>query len=54
MSRVFCHLDSSADTTGYDDGLEFWSTLSSGFINGYFGPNVGHIYPVLICLLNVK
>ena len=40
MPGVLCHLDSSNDTTGHDDG--------------YIGPNVGEIYPVLICLLAVK
>ena len=38
----------------HDDGWWFWSALSSGFIDGYFGLNVGHIYEVLICLLDVK
>ena len=28
--------------------------LSPGFINFYFRLNVGQIYPVLICLLDVK
>ena len=28
--------------------------LASGFIYDYVGLNVGHIYPVLICLLDVK
>ena len=32
VSGVLCHLDSSNDTTGHDDG--------------YFGLNVGHVYPV--------
>ena len=36
---VLCYLDSSTDTTGHDDG--------------YLGLNVGHIYPVLICFLDV-
>ena len=40
VSGVLCHLDSSNDTTGHDDG--------------YFGLNVGHIYPVLICFLDVQ
>ena len=39
-SRVLCHMDSSTDTTGHDDG--------------YFGLNVWHVYPVLICSLDVK
>ena len=47
-------VDSSTDTTGHDDVSWFWSALSSGFIDGYFGLNIGHIYPVLICLLDVK
>ena len=54
VSGVLCHLDSSTDTIGHDDGWWFWSVLSSGFIDCYFGPNVGQIYPVLICLLEVK
>ena len=40
VSGVLCHLDSSNYTTGHDDG--------------YFGLNVGHIYPVLICFLDVQ
>ena len=28
--------------------------LLTGFIDGYFGLNDGHIYPVLISLLDVK
>ena len=40
VSGVLCHLDSSNDTTGHGDG--------------YFGLNVGHIYPVLICFLDVQ
>ena len=40
VSGVLCHLDSSIDTTGHDDG--------------YFGLNVGHINPVLICFLDVQ
>ena len=40
MSGVLCHLDSSNDTTGHDEG--------------YFGLNVVEIYPVFICLLDVK
>ena len=28
--------------------------LSSGDIDGYFGLNARHTYPVLICLLGVK
>ena len=54
VSEVLCHRDLSHDTTGHDDGWWFWSVLSSEFIYGYFGLNVGHIYPVLICLLDVK
>ena len=50
VSRLLCHLDSSTDTTSHDDGWWFWSTLSFGFLDGYFGLNVEHIYPVLICL----
>ena len=38
--RVLCHLDSSNDTTGHDDG--------------YRGLNVGEIYPMLMCLLDIK
>ena len=38
VSGVLCHLDSSY---GHDD-------------DGYFGLNVGHIYPVLICFLDVQ
>ena len=38
--RVLCHLDSSTDNTGHDDGD--------------FGLNVGHIYPVLICFLDIQ
>ena len=37
---VFCHLDSSNDTTGHDDG--------------YFRLNIAHIYPMLICFLDVQ
>ena len=33
VSGVFCHMDSSNDTTGHDDGWWFWSALSSGFID---------------------
>ena len=40
VSGVLCHLDSSNDTTGHDDG--------------YFGLNVGHIYLVLIFFLDVQ
>ena len=40
VSGVLCHLDSSSDTTGHDDG--------------YFGLNVGHIYLVLICFIDVQ
>ena len=40
VSGVLCHLDSSNNTTGHDDG--------------YFRLNVGHIYPVLICFLDVQ
>ena len=40
VSGVLCHLVSSNDTTGHDDG--------------YFGLNVGHIYSVLICFLDVQ
>ena len=54
VSRKLCHLDSSNYITGHDDGWWFWGALSSGFIDGYLGPNVGHIYPVLICFLDVK
>ena len=54
VSGVLCHLGSFNDTTGHDGGWWFWSALSSGFIDGYFGRNVGHIYPVLICFLDVK
>ena len=36
MSGVLCHLDSSNDTTGHDDGWWLWSVLSSGFIYCYF------------------
>ena len=54
MSGVLCYLDSSNDTTVHGDGLWFWSALSSGVIDGSFGLNVGHIYPVLICLLDAK
>ena len=54
VSGVLCHLDSSNDTTGHDVGWWFWSALPSGFIDCYFGLNVRHIYPVLICLLDVK
>ena len=49
-----CHMDSSTDTTGHDDGWWFWSTLSSISTDCYFRLNVGQIYPVLICLLDVK
>ena len=64
VSGVLCHLDSSNDTTTavidfemaivHCDGWWFWSALSSGFIDGYFGLTVGHIYPVSICLPDVK
>ena len=40
VSGVLCHMDSSNYTTGHDDG--------------YFGLNVGHIYLVLICFLDVQ
>ena len=30
------------------------SALSSGFIDSYFSLNLGHIYPVLICLLDLR
>ena len=54
MSGVLCHLDSSNYTTRHDGGRWFLSALSSGLIDGFFGLNVGHMYPVLICLLDVK
>ena len=54
MSGVLCHLNSLTDTTGHDDGWWFWSGLSSGFIYCYSGLNVGQIYPMSICLLDVK
>ena len=38
VSGVLCHLDLSNDITGHYDG--------------YFGLNVGPIYPVLICFLD--
>ena len=53
VSGVLCHLVSSTDTTRHDDDWWFWSALSFGFIDGYFGRYVGHIYSVLICLLDV-
>ena len=40
VSGMFCHLDSSNHTTGHDDS--------------YFGLNTGHMYPVLICFLDVQ
>ena len=40
VSGVLCHLDSSTDTTGHDDGWWFKSALSSGLFDGYFGLNV--------------
>ena len=40
VSEVLSHIDSSNGTTGHDDA--------------YLGLNVGHIYPVLICFLNVQ
>ena len=54
VSGVLCHLDSSNYTTRHDAGWWFWSALSSGFIDGSFGRNAGHICPVLICFLDVK
>ena len=54
VSGVLCHLNSSTDSTGHGDGWWFWGALSSGVINGYFRLNVGHMYPVLICLLDDK
>ena len=54
VSGVLCPLYSPTSNTGHDDGWWFWSCLLSGFIDGYFGLNVGQIYPVLICVLGVK
>ena len=54
VSGMFCHLESSTDTTGHNDCWWFCSALSSGFSDGYFGLNIEQIYPVLICLLDVK
>ena len=51
---VLCHLDLSTDTTRHYDARWFGSVLSSGLIDGCFGLNVGEIYPMLICLLDVK
>ena len=53
VSGVLCHLDLSTDTTRHDYDLWFCSVLSSGLIDGFFGLNVGEIYPVLICVLYV-
>ena len=39
-SGVICHLNSSNATTGHEDG--------------YFGLNIGHIYPMLLCFLDVQ
>ena len=44
MSGELCHLDSSNDTTGHDDG----------YFGLNVGLNVGHIYLVLICFLDVQ
>ena len=52
--RVGGSEESSNDTTGHDAGWCFWSALLSRCIDGYFGLNVRHIYPVLSCLLYVK
>ena len=54
VSGVFCHLDLSNYTTRHDDDWWFCSVLSSGRIDGCFRLNVGEIYPVLICLLDVN
>ena len=43
VSGVLCHLDSSNDTIGHDDGWWFLSDLSSRFIYGYLRLSVGHI-----------
>ena len=54
VSGVRCHMDLSTGTTRHYDELLFYSVLSSGLIDGCFGLNIGEIYPVLICLLDVK
>ena len=54
VSGVLCHLYLSTDTTSHDDDWWFSSVLSFRVIDGFFGRNVGEIYPVLICLLDVK
>ena len=48
MSGVLCHLDPST----YDTYMMMVG--GSGLNDGYFGLNVGPIYPVLICLLDVR
>ena len=53
VSGMLCHLDLSTDTTRHDYDLWFCCVLSSGLIDGFFGLNVGEIYPVLICVLYV-
>ena len=54
VSGVLCHLYSSTEPNGHDDSWWLWRALSSGCIDCYFGLNVGQIYSVLICLLDVK
>ena len=54
VSGVLCHLDLLTDTTRHDDDWWLCSVLSSGLIDGCFGLNLRVIYPVLICLLDVK
>ena len=48
VSWVLCHMDSSTAT------MDMMMVGGSGFIDCYCELNVGPIYPVLICLLDVK
>ena len=54
VSGVLCHLELSTVTTRHDDDWWFCSVLSSGLIDGFFKLHVREIYPVLICLIDVK
>ena len=52
VSGVFCHMDSSNDATGHDDGWWFWSFCHLDSLTVTLDLNVGR--PVLICLHGVK